>query len=122
MSGDKDYARHRPSTVQWRGRVIGGATSKHIDPAALAARELFWTLVEGTMAISPITAPHDAEKLHKPRSAAKKLNVSHHALPVWRRKGIGPAWVCYGPKTYRYRDADLNAYIAARRRAPITNA
>jgi hypothetical protein len=73
------------------------------------------------MTTSPLTSPRGDEKLHKPRSAAKKLNVSPYALPDWRRKGIGPAWICYGPKTYRYRDADLDAYIEANRHAPTTN-
>jgi DNA-binding transcriptional MerR regulator len=67
-----------------------------------------------------LTSPHGAEKLHTTRSAAKKLNISPHTLPVWRRRGIGPAWVQYGPKTFRYFDADLDRYLAERRCAPVS--
>jgi DNA-binding transcriptional MerR regulator len=52
---------------------------------------------------------------HTPRSAAKKLGVSRHTLPFWRRRGYGPAWIQLGPRLYKYSDADLEAYLASNR-------
>lgn len=45
-----------------------------------------------------------------PGEAAALLNVSVGTLQAWRRAGTGPVYTQHGPKTVRYRTADLLAF------------
>ena len=47
------------------------------------------------------------------REAASVLRLSERTLERWRVQGIGPRHVRY-PHSIRYRQQDLDAYVAAR--------
>lgn len=47
--------------------------------------------------------------------------ISDRTMQRWRQEGTGPAFVVIGSRLIRYRKSDLDAYMAANRRAPITN-
>lgn len=52
------------------------------------------------------------------REAADLLKHSVSTLARWRRTGAaGPVFIQVGPRSILYRRADLDAYIAVRRRA-----
>lgn len=42
--------------------------------------------------------------------AARWLGVTERRLREWRQNREGPAYVKYGPRTYRYAMADLKAF------------
>jgi predicted DNA-binding transcriptional regulator AlpA len=52
-------------------------------------------------------------------SAARRLGVTPATLVRWRKNDAGPAWVRLGDKLVRYRESDLQAYLAvSSRRTP----
>jgi hypothetical protein len=52
-----------------------------------------------------------------PAQAADALGVTARVLEHWRGCGDGPAFVRLSRKTIRYRAEDLQAFVAAARRA-----
>lgn len=46
-----------------------------------------------------------------PNEVADRLRVSMSALRAWRREGIGPKPVQFGPQVFRYRRGDVEAWI-----------
>ena len=49
----------------------------------------------------------EQERLLTPREAAGVLGVKTSMLVYWRQNGGGPRFIAYGPRTNRYRLADL---------------
>jgi hypothetical protein len=47
--------------------------------------------------------------------AAKYLGISHHTLLHWRHIGVGPDHVELSPVNLKYRIADLETWLEARR-------
>lgn len=45
-----------------------------------------------------------------PSEAAHLMNVHVNTLAAWRRAGTGPAFTAHGPRSIRYRTADLMDY------------
>ena len=43
-------------------------------------------------------------RLLKPKEVAALLGRSERTLRLWRAKGIGPAFVCVGPKFIKYKE------------------
>ncbi len=56
------------------------------------------------------------EGLLTPTEAAAYLRVASKTLANWRVQGGGPVYVKYG-RVVRYRQADLEAWVQAQRRA-----
>lgn len=48
-----------------------------------------------------------------PREAARRLGVAERTLRQWRTDGTGPPHVRLGGRSYRYRPADIDAWIDA---------
>jgi predicted DNA-binding transcriptional regulator AlpA len=51
--------------------------------------------------------------LYNQHDAARRLLLSARTLERWRVSGTGPRWVKAG-RSVRYREADLESWIAAR--------
>jgi excisionase family DNA binding protein len=51
----------------------------------------------------------------KTEEAAKKLNLTKSTLEAWRCRGGGPAFIKLG-RAVRYRQEDLDAFLARNRR------
>jgi predicted DNA-binding transcriptional regulator AlpA len=49
---------------------------------------------------------------------AERLRVPPRTLQKWRRQGRGPDYIRLGPRSFRYEQAAIEAYIAAQRRTP----
>ena len=58
----------------------------------------------------------DATSLLTEDEVARRLGVSRRTLLRWRFAGDGPSYLRLGPKVIRYAEADVAAYIDARRR------
>ena len=56
----------------------------------------------------------DKDKLLTEREAAKYLGIELRTLAAWRQRGDGPVAVILGPKTVRYRSADIIAFVDSR--------
>lgn len=56
-------------------------------------------------------------RLLTPREAADQLGVSFRTLEGWRQRGAGPVFVRLSTKRIRYRQADLDRYVAEQLRA-----
>lgn len=52
-----------------------------------------------------------SESLMTPKDVARALAVDLRCLQEWRTRGAGPAYLKLGPKTIRYRRADIDAFI-----------
>ena len=52
------------------------------------------------------------QKLLDTKSAAKRLGLSHQTLEKWRYQGRGPRYIRYLSKAIRYRQSDIDAFIA----------
>jgi predicted DNA-binding transcriptional regulator AlpA len=61
-------------------------------------------------------------RLLTPRQAAARLGVVPLTLANWRSRGLGPPFVKIGGYFVRYREEDLDAYVAARRVASTAEA
>lgn len=55
--------------------------------------------------------------LMTPKQAADYLVLSDTTLAKWRCQGGGPAFLKYSARCVRYRQADLDAWLAARQAA-----
>ena len=63
---------------------------------------------------------HDA--LLTPAGAARRLKVTAKALERWRGNGKGPPFIRFTSKTIRYRNEDLQAFVAGRIKASTASA
>lgn len=61
-------------------------------------------------------------RLFRPAEVAEILGVSTVTLAKHRAHGTGPAHLVLGPRTIRYREADLEAFLEAGRRSPAHQA
>jgi predicted DNA-binding transcriptional regulator AlpA len=52
-----------------------------------------------------------------PEEVSARLRVSGATLSRWRKAGTGPVFIRLGSKRIRYVDADVDAWLAARRQA-----
>jgi predicted DNA-binding transcriptional regulator AlpA len=59
-------------------------------------------------------AEGDADELLTVKVVMAIAHVSEQTLDIWRRKGIGPAWVRLGPRLIRYRRGDLVEWLRSR--------
>jgi predicted DNA-binding transcriptional regulator AlpA len=48
------------------------------------------------------------------RELSTKLHVSMNTLAAWRRRGHGPRPYVLGPKTVRYKTAEVDEWLASR--------
>lgn len=55
-----------------------------------------------------------AEPLATERAIASMLGVRRETLAVWRHRKMGPPFVQLGPRTPRYRVADVEAWLKAK--------
>lgn len=60
------------------------------------------------------TATTAADALLTRAEAAARLGITARALGQLAYKGTGPAYVVIGERTVRYRQADLDTYVAGR--------
>jgi hypothetical protein len=60
--------------------------------------------------------PRELRPLLTAPQAAEHLGVTPDLLERWRGAGTGPAFVRLSPKHIRYKEADLDEFVAARRR------
>ena len=56
-------------------------------------------------------------KLLTPFEAADRLGVSWRTLEGWRQRGTGPVFCRLSTRRIRYREQDVERFIAAQRRA-----
>jgi hypothetical protein len=64
------------------------------------------------------------EPLENEETVANRLNVSVRTLQKWRWQGKGPRYIKLGAGTFgavRYRQSDVDAYIAAGARASTSD-
>lgn len=50
------------------------------------------------------------DPLYTRREAAKYVNITRDTMARWASKGIGPAYITRGSKSY-YRKSDLDAFL-----------
>jgi predicted DNA-binding transcriptional regulator AlpA len=60
------------------------------------------------------TTPGDEDELLSTRQLAAWLDISESWLEIARHRGQGPKYLKYGPKTVRYRRADVVAWLKTR--------
>ena len=54
-------------------------------------------------------------KLLDTPAVARRLGLTEGTLRKWRLSGAGPTFIKLGQRSVRYREADLDAFIQARR-------
>jgi hypothetical protein len=65
------------------------------------------------------SAPSDQdlsdERLLSPVEAARRLRMQPTTLKAWRLRRWGPSYIAVSRQCIRYRECDLNAWVAAHR-------
>ena len=56
----------------------------------------------------------NADRLETPAEAAKRLRLTERTLADWRYRGCGPQYVRLSGRAVRYRQSDVDAFIASR--------
>jgi hypothetical protein len=58
------------------------------------------------------------ERLLSPLQAAQRLNLRPTTLKSWRLKNWGPSYIVISRQCVRYRESDLNTWLASHRVEP----
>lgn len=53
--------------------------------------------------------------LLKPFDVARRLHTTERSLMLWRKQGLGPAFVRMNSRTIRYRPEDVDAWLMTHR-------
>lgn len=54
-----------------------------------------------------------AERLLSTSEVARRLDVQANTLAKWRSVGLGPAFLRLGGRAVRYRESDVDAWLAS---------
>jgi excisionase family DNA binding protein len=56
------------------------------------------------------------DPIHTPQEAAEYVRLKERTLADWRYRGCGPRYIRISGRTVRYRQSDLDAWLATRTR------